>query len=170
MVLSMESISHGLRYMEKPSHHCSWGSKEGTQAGVALVSLLVLGMSRSGTSANLVCAYRNETGLCESPPFVALSIQKQRAGSTITHQEEGLSPCRPFPCLHLCLSHIWCQQHWHCPAWHWPSWMTGQEDRNREGGQRRASRQQHTGSPGTKRHYIPAGAILENCNESCPGL
>lgn len=54
MVLSMESISHGLRYMEKPSHHCSWGVWEGTLAGVALVSLPLLRMSRSGTSANLL--------------------------------------------------------------------------------------------------------------------
>lgn len=164
MVFSMESISHGLRYMEKPSHHCSWSGREGTWAGVALVSLPVLGMSRSGSSANLVCAYRNETALCESPPFIALSTQMEREGSTITHQEEGLTPCRPFLCLHLCvLLHIWCGQH--CvPAWHRPSWMAGREDRNGEGGQRRASRQQCAGSPETKRHHIPAGAILEDCN------
>lgn len=111
MVLSMESISHGLRYMEKPSHHCSWGGREGTQAGVALLSLPLLGMSRSGTSGNLVCAYRNETGLCEPPPFLALLTQMQREGSTITHQEEGLTPRKPFLCLHLSVSHIWCQQH-----------------------------------------------------------
>lgn len=111
MVLSMESISHGLRYMEKPSHHCSWGGREGTQAGVALLSLPLLGMSRSGTSGNLVCAYRNETGLCEPPPFLALLTQMQREGSTITHQEEGLTPRNPFLCLHLSVSHIWCQQH-----------------------------------------------------------
>lgn len=111
MVLSMESISHGLRYMEKPSHHCSWGGREGTQTGVALISLTVLGMPRSSTSANLLCAYRDETGLCECPPFLVLSTQRQREGSIKAHQEEGLTPCRPFLCLHLCVSHIWCQQH-----------------------------------------------------------
>lgn len=76
-----------------------------------MVSLPVLGMSRWGTSANLVCAYRNEAGLWESPPFLALPTQVQREGSTITHWEEGLTPCRPFLCLHLYVLRIWCEQH-----------------------------------------------------------
>ena len=46
------------------------------------------------------------------PLFLALSTPMQRGGSTIRDQEEGLSPCRPFLHLHLCVVlYIWCGQH-----------------------------------------------------------
>lgn len=46
------------------------------------------------------------------PLFLALSTQMQREGSTITDQEEGLTPCRRFLHLHLCvLLYIWCRRH-----------------------------------------------------------
>lgn len=45
------------------------------------------------------------------PLFLALSTQMQREGTTVTDQEEGLTPCRRLLHLHLyVLSYIWCRQ------------------------------------------------------------
>lgn len=137
MVLHMESISHGLRYMEKPSHDCSWGGKEGTWAGIALVSSPVLGRSRSGTPANMVCAPRSETALCESPPFLApLSCPfNADAERRDYHNRPGgradslQSSSPPAP---LCVV-IYLVQAALFPARHRPSWIARQEERNGEG-------------------------------------
>lgn len=66
---------------------------------VALVSLPVLGMSKSGTSTNLVCAYRNETGLCESPPFFCSfnTVAERREHHNTPGERAGSLQTFPLP-------------------------------------------------------------------------